>query len=215
MPLPWPSRPSNQGVWSQLPIWERAKVLNRFADLIGDNLEDLFRLETANNGRPIVETRAQISRLSGWYRYNAALLLADRTDVISMPGSYHSYTSRFPIGVVGILSSFNHPLMITSKSLAPGVGDRKLRRAQAVRADAVHLSSTCRPRGRRRDSGRSVKRDPGPRPHRRGATRGASRCRQSLVYRRHRARPSRRPSSCQALCQGHRRVGWQVTRHRV
>jgi acyl-CoA reductase-like NAD-dependent aldehyde dehydrogenase len=109
------------GVWSQLPIWERAKVLNRFADLIDDNLEDLFRLETANNGRPIVETRAQISRLSGWYRYNAALLLADRTDVISMPGSYHSYTSRFPIGVVGILSSFNHPLMITSKSLAPAL----------------------------------------------------------------------------------------------
>jgi acyl-CoA reductase-like NAD-dependent aldehyde dehydrogenase len=109
------------GVWSQLPIWERAKVLNRFADLIDDNLEDLFQLETANNGRPIVETRAQISRLSGWYRYNAALLLADRTDVISMPGSYHSYTSRFPIGVVGILSSFNHPLMITSKSLAPAL----------------------------------------------------------------------------------------------
>ena len=109
------------GVWSQLPIWERAKVLNRFADLIDDNLEDLFQLETANNGRPIVETRAQISRLSGWYRYNAALLLADRTDVISMPGSYHSYTSRFPIGVVGIFSSFNHPLMITSQSLAPAL----------------------------------------------------------------------------------------------
>jgi acyl-CoA reductase-like NAD-dependent aldehyde dehydrogenase len=109
------------GVWSQLPIWERAKVLHRFADLIDDGLEELFRLETANNGRPIAETRAQVTRLSGWYRYNAALLLADRTDVIPMPGSYHSYTSRFPIGVVGILSSFNHPLMITSKSLAPAL----------------------------------------------------------------------------------------------
>jgi acyl-CoA reductase-like NAD-dependent aldehyde dehydrogenase len=48
-------------------------------------------------------------------------LVADRTDNIPMPGGYHVYTSRFPIGVVGILSSFNHPLMIGSKSLAPAL----------------------------------------------------------------------------------------------
>ena len=109
------------GVWSELPIWERARALNRFADTVDAHLETLFRLETLNNGRPIAETRAQVSRLSGWFRYNAALLLSDRTDTIPMPGNYHVYTSRFPIGVVGILSSFNHPLMIGSKSLAPAM----------------------------------------------------------------------------------------------
>ena len=109
------------GVWSQLPIWERARALNRFADTVDAHIEELFRLETLNNGRPIAETRAQVARLSGWFRYNAALLLADRTDTIPMPGNYHVYTSRFPIGVVGILSSFNHPLMIGSKSLAPAM----------------------------------------------------------------------------------------------
>jgi hypothetical protein len=53
------------------------------------------------------------------FRYNAALLLADRSDLIPIAGPYHSYTTRFPLGVVAILSSFNHPLMIGSKSLAP------------------------------------------------------------------------------------------------
>ena len=38
-----------------------------------------------------------------------------------MSGQYHSYTSRFPIGVVATLSSFNHPLMIASKSVAPAL----------------------------------------------------------------------------------------------
>ena len=109
------------GVWSEMPIWERSATLHRFADLIDSHLDDLFRLETQNNGRPITETRAQVTRLGGWYRYNASLLLADRTSVIPMPGPYHSYTSRFPIGVVGILSPFNHPLMISSKSLAPAL----------------------------------------------------------------------------------------------
>jgi acyl-CoA reductase-like NAD-dependent aldehyde dehydrogenase len=111
----------HSAVWSEMPIWERARVLHRFADAIEGRLEDLFRLETLNNGRPIAETRAQVSRLPGWYRYNAALLLADRSHVIPMPGRYHTYTSRFPIGVVGILAPFNHPLMIASKSLAPAL----------------------------------------------------------------------------------------------
>ena len=109
------------GVWSRRPITERARILQRFADIIEARIEDLYRLETLNNGRPIRETRAQVGRLPEWYRYNAALLLADRSAVVPMPGPYHSYTQRFPLGVVAILSSFNHPLMIGSKSLAPAL----------------------------------------------------------------------------------------------
>jgi acyl-CoA reductase-like NAD-dependent aldehyde dehydrogenase len=78
-------------------------------------------LETDNNGRPITETKAQITRLPEWYRYNAALLLAARDSVVPMSGQYHCYTSRFPLGVVATLSSFNHPLMIASKSVAPAL----------------------------------------------------------------------------------------------
>lgn len=109
------------GVWSGLPIAERSRVLHRFADALEDRLDLLYEMETLYNGRPVTETRAQIARLPEWYRYNAALLIADRTDVVPMPGPYHSYTRRFPLGVVGILSSFNHPLMIGSKSLAPAL----------------------------------------------------------------------------------------------
>jgi acyl-CoA reductase-like NAD-dependent aldehyde dehydrogenase len=109
------------GIWREREPADRAKVLNGFADRIEAHLEELYRLETLNNGRPIRETRAQVTRLPEWYRYNAALLLAARDHVIAMPGPYHTYTSRFPLGVVGILSSFNHPLMIASKSLAPAL----------------------------------------------------------------------------------------------
>lgn len=109
------------GSWSRLEPATRARAIHAFADAIEARIEDLYQLETLSNGRPIAETRAQLGRLPEWYRYNAALLMADRTDVIQMPGPYHTYTSRFPIGVVGILSSFNHPMMIGSKSLAPAL----------------------------------------------------------------------------------------------
>ena len=114
-------RAFESGVWSEMPIHARAKIMNRLADGIEARMQDLYRLETDNNGRPVTETKAQITRLPEWYRYAAALLLADRDAVAPMPGGYHSYTSRFPVGVVAILSSFNHPLMIASKSLAPAL----------------------------------------------------------------------------------------------
>jgi acyl-CoA reductase-like NAD-dependent aldehyde dehydrogenase len=109
------------GVWSRMPIHERSRILHRFADGIAARMSDLYRLETANNGRPLTETKAQITRLPEWYRYNASLLLADRDAVVPMPGPYHSYTTRLPLGVVTILASFNHPMMIASKSLAPAL----------------------------------------------------------------------------------------------
>ena len=114
-------RAFESGVWSRMPIHDRARVMHRFADGIERRMAELYQLETSNNGRPVTETKAQITRLPEWYRYSAALLLADRDSVVPMPGGYHSYTSRFPLGVVGILSSFNHPLMIASKSLAPAL----------------------------------------------------------------------------------------------
>jgi acyl-CoA reductase-like NAD-dependent aldehyde dehydrogenase len=109
------------GVWRDASHIERARVLNRFADLFERDLETFFTLETRNNGRPIVETRAQISRLPYFYRYNAALTLTQRSAVIPVEGPYLQYTQRVPLGVAALMSSFNHPLMILTKSLAPAL----------------------------------------------------------------------------------------------
>jgi acyl-CoA reductase-like NAD-dependent aldehyde dehydrogenase len=111
----------DEGPWPRMERSERARLLHRFADRIEERMEDLFRLETLNNGRPVRETRAQVGRLPEWFRYNAALLLAERTDVIPMPGPYLNYLLRHPIGVCGLLTPFNHPLMILAKSLAPAL----------------------------------------------------------------------------------------------
>jgi acyl-CoA reductase-like NAD-dependent aldehyde dehydrogenase len=56
-------RAFDEGQWSGALVHERARVLNRFADLFEADLEAFYKLETLNNGRPIIETRAQVSRL--------------------------------------------------------------------------------------------------------------------------------------------------------
>src|SRR3982074_1159624 len=114
-------RAFEEGNWRGAWIQERARGLNRFADLFEADLEGFFKGETLNNGRPIVETRAQISRLPQFYRYFAALALTRRSDVIPVEGPYLCYTQRVPLGVGALMTSFNHPCMILSKSLAPAL----------------------------------------------------------------------------------------------
>jgi acyl-CoA reductase-like NAD-dependent aldehyde dehydrogenase len=106
------------GAWGGMDVRARARLVNRLADAFEANLDGLYRLETLNNGRPVNETRAQLSRLPDFFRYFAGLALSRRDSVIPVEGAYLNYTLRTPIGVVANCTPFNHPLMILCKSLA-------------------------------------------------------------------------------------------------
>src|SRR5437764_4520667 len=105
--------------WGGMDIRARARLVNKLADAFEARLPELFQLETTNNGRPVNETRAQVSRIPDFFRYNAGLALSRRDAVVPVEGPYLAYTLRTPIGVVGNSTPFNHPLMILCKSLAP------------------------------------------------------------------------------------------------
>ncbi|RZT18951.1 acyl-CoA reductase-like NAD-dependent aldehyde dehydrogenase [Mycobacterium sp. BK558] len=111
------------GPWQAMVRSERAKLLLRIADAIEANSERLFRLETRNNGRPITETRAQLSRVPEWFRYNAGLLAAQRNAVLPGDGPYLTYQRRRPLGVCGIITPFNHPMLILARSLSAALAN--------------------------------------------------------------------------------------------
>jgi acyl-CoA reductase-like NAD-dependent aldehyde dehydrogenase len=106
------------GPWPQLARSERARLLLRMADAIEASSSALYELETMNNGRPITETRAQLSRVPEWFRYNAALLATQRDAVLPSDGPYLTYQRRAPLGVCGIITPFNHPMLILARSLS-------------------------------------------------------------------------------------------------
>ncbi|GJE49936.1 (Z)-2-((N-methylformamido)methylene)-5-hydroxybutyrolactone dehydrogenase [Methylobacterium tardum] len=68
--------------WGGMDLRARARLVNRLADAFEANLDTLYRLETTNNGRPVNETRAQLSRLPDFLRYFAGVALARRDGVI-------------------------------------------------------------------------------------------------------------------------------------
>lgn len=105
--------------WADMSVRARARLVNRLADAMEAHMEELYQLETLNNGRPLRETRAQLSRVPDLFRYNAALAVARRDAVIPVEGQYHAFTNRGPVGVVANIAPFNHPLLIASRNLAP------------------------------------------------------------------------------------------------
>jgi acyl-CoA reductase-like NAD-dependent aldehyde dehydrogenase len=111
------------GAWPSMVRSARARLLLRIADAIEADSERLYRLEATNNGRPITETRAQLSRVPEWFRYNAGLLAAQRQAVLPSDGSYLTYQQRLPLGVCGIITPFNHPLLILARSLSAALAN--------------------------------------------------------------------------------------------
>lgn len=111
------------GPWPAMTRSARARLLLRIADAIEADSERLYTLETLNNGRPITETRAQLSRVPEWFRYNAGLLAAQRPAVLPGDGPYLTYQQRLPLGVCGIITPFNHPLLILGRSVSAALAN--------------------------------------------------------------------------------------------
>ncbi|MFG6502268.1 aldehyde dehydrogenase family protein [Microbacterium sp. P05] len=111
------------GAWPALTPTQRAKMLLQIADEIEAGSEELYQLEAVNNGRPVTETRAQLSRVPEWFRYNAGLLAAQRTAVLPSDGPYLTYQRRAPLGVCAIITPFNHPMLILARSLSAALAN--------------------------------------------------------------------------------------------
>lgn len=109
------------GRWSRLPVRERYRILNRFADAIEAALPDLATLESLCVGRPLREMRAQLGRIPEFYRYFASIARTIEDAVTPFEGPYINYVRRVPLGVVGQLTPWNHPLLILTKKLAPAL----------------------------------------------------------------------------------------------
>lgn len=110
-----------EGEWTQLPVKERARRLFGLADAIEDRTEQLSQQEAENNGRPVSETRAQIGIVPDFFRYNASLALTFKGETFPVGDGYHQYMNYAPIGVVGVMTPFNHPLLIAARGVAPAL----------------------------------------------------------------------------------------------
>jgi len=112
----------DEGHWGRMTGTERARLMRRLADLIGENSEQLATIESADNGKLLRETRGQLKALPEWFHYFAGA--ADKIQGETIPSdkpNFFIYTRREPIGVVGAILPWNSPLLLLAFKLAPAL----------------------------------------------------------------------------------------------
>ena len=116
------ARAAFDGPWRQTTIRERAKLLNRIADLVDRDAAELARLESLNTGKTITESRTDMGDIAATFRYFAGLVASESGAVNEAPHHVISRTLREPVGVCGLITPWNYPLLQAAWKIAPALG---------------------------------------------------------------------------------------------
>lgn len=109
------------GVWSEIPPAERASYLFKIADKIDEKAEELARLETLDNGKPLREAQFDMADAAACFRYYAGLIT--KPDGVTYPVSdpVQALVVREPVGVCGLIVPWNYPFLMSVWKIAPAL----------------------------------------------------------------------------------------------
>jgi aldehyde dehydrogenase (NAD+) len=108
--------------WRKMDARERGRLLFRLADLIEQHKDELARLETLDNGKPISEsTNADLPLVLDCLRYYAGWADKIHGQTIPIRGNYFCYTKREPVGVVGQIIPWNFPMLMVAWKWGPAL----------------------------------------------------------------------------------------------
>ena len=106
----------DEGPWPTMLPRERARVLNKIADIV-----ELAAMESFDSGLPITQAKGQAARAAENFRFFADLIVAQVDDAFKVPGRQANYVNRKPIGVAGLITPWNTPFMLESWKLGPAI----------------------------------------------------------------------------------------------
>ena len=108
--------------WGRTAPAERARMLNKIADRIEENLELLAYAETVDNGKPIRETtNADVPLAADHFRYFAGCIRAEEGTLAELDNDTVAYHFHEPMGVVGQIIPWNFPLLMAAWKMAPAL----------------------------------------------------------------------------------------------
>jgi aldehyde dehydrogenase len=108
--------------WGRTSPAERARVLNKIADRMEENLELLALVESIDNGKPIRETMAADMPLAAdHFRYFAACIRSQEGSLAEIDHDTIAYHFHEPLGVVGQIIPWNFPVLMAAWKVAPAL----------------------------------------------------------------------------------------------
>jgi len=136
------ARDAFDGAWAKTAPAKRARMLNRLAQLLDEQSDELAELESRNNGKVKWQCAAEIKVAVATLEFFAgtAQHLYGRSHVVNP--SVVSYTLKEPVGVVGAIIPWNYPLMMAAWKVAPALATGNtlvLKPASATPLTAIRL----------------------------------------------------------------------------
>jgi len=110
--------------WRATPAKQRAQLLKRWNDLIVMHQEDLGRLISREQGKPLTEGRGEVLYAASYVEWFAEEATRAYGDMIPAPVSGRRMMSvKEPVGVVAAITPWNFPAAMIARKLAPAVVD--------------------------------------------------------------------------------------------
>src|SRR5215470_10325963 len=108
--------------WAARTAKERAVVLRKWFDLMMENQEDLARLMTLEQGKPLVESRGEVAYAAAfleWFGEEAKRVYGDT--IPGHQGDKRIVVLKQPIGVVACITPWNFPLAMITRKAGPAL----------------------------------------------------------------------------------------------
>lgn len=107
--------------WRSLSARQRGVLLYRAAELLAERSDEMARLETLHNGKPLFESKIDVEMTIETLRYYAGWADKIAGHTIPVDGPFFTYTLREPVGVVAAIVPWNFPLNLASWKFAPAL----------------------------------------------------------------------------------------------
>ncbi len=106
--------------WRAMAPIDRIKLMRRFADTVAAHAEELAQLDTANMGMPIGSSRWCANTAAEVFHYYAGCIDKHTGQTIPVGGGV-TMTFHEPLGVVGVITPWNFPILIAAWKLGPAL----------------------------------------------------------------------------------------------
>ncbi|HEX5069298.1 MAG TPA: aldehyde dehydrogenase family protein [Vicinamibacterales bacterium] len=116
------ARAALKGPWAKLSARERGRLVSKLGERLMEQVDEVARLETLHNGKPITESRhIEIPMAAECLQYFAGWSDKVGGDTIPVKGNALVYTLREPVGVVAAIVPWNFPLLLAMWKVAPAL----------------------------------------------------------------------------------------------
>ena len=109
------------GAWRSMSARKRGALLYRLGELCLGHIDELARLETMNNGKPLFESQIDVRLTADTLKYYGGWADKIHGETIPVDGPFLNFTLREPLGVIGAIVPWNFPMSLAAWKVGPAL----------------------------------------------------------------------------------------------